>query len=332
MTSALIDLGLFTAKSMILVFFILLILIAFFMLLAKSKEKQTGKLTIKNLNEQYEETKQAILQETLTKKELKQYLKDKKEKEKEKQKENQHKKIYVLNFNGDIKATAVSALSEEITAILNVAKPHDEVVLRLESPGGVVHGYGLAASQLLRLRDKNIHLTIAIDKIAASGGYMMACVANQIIAAPFAIIGSIGVIIQLPNFNRVLKDKHIDFEQHTAGNFKRTITVFGENTEEGRNKLKSELEEIHHQFKDLIVKHRTKVDIEKIATGEHWLGEQALKLNLVDHIQTSDDYLLAHSHTATLFEVSYQTKKPFLARLTSTAHNFRDSLLYLFTR
>ena len=76
MTQALIELGLFTAKSMILFFFILFILIAFFMLIAKSKEKQSGKLQIKNLNKQYEETKQNILQETLSKKEFKKYLKE----------------------------------------------------------------------------------------------------------------------------------------------------------------------------------------------------------------------------------------------------------------
>jgi len=333
MAQAFIELGLFAGKSLILVFFIIIVLIAFFILLAKSKGKQRGKLTIKNLNHHYEETKQTLLLEILNKKQFKQFLKETKAHEKEKHKsELISKNIYVLNFHGDIKASAVTALSEEITAILNVAKPEDEVVLRLESPGGVVHGYGLAAAQLLRLRDKNIALTIAIDKVAASGGYMMAAVANRIIAAPFAIIGSIGVILQLPNFNRLLKDNHIDFEQHTAGNFKRTVTIFGENTEEGRAKLQEELEKIHQQFKDLILKYRPQLNIEEVATGEHWLGESALKLNLVDHIQTSDDYLLSNSHHAKLFEITYEVKKPLLARLTGNAASFRDSLLYRFAR
>ena len=233
----------------------------------------------------------------------------------------------MLDFHGDMRASAVATLREEITAILNVATPGDEVILRLESPGGVVHGYGLAAAQLMRLRTRQIPLTVAVDKIAASGGYMMACVANKILAAPFAIIGSIGVVVQLPNFHRVLKDKHIDFEQHTAGEFKRTITLFGENTEEGREKLQHELEDIHQLFKNLIVEHRQQIDIQKVATGEHWLGQQALGLNLVDEIKTSDDYLLERSKDATLYELCYEVKKPFLSRLSGTASTIREKLL-----
>src|SRR5699024_4687864 len=131
-------------------------------------------------------------------------------------------RLFVLNFDGDVRATGVRDLREEISAVLQVARKEDEVLLRLESPGGVVNGYGLAASQLTRVRQHGIKLTIAVDKVAASGGYMMACVGDRIVAAPFAIVGSIGVVGQVPNFNRWLKERDVDFEMHTAGNYKRT--------------------------------------------------------------------------------------------------------------
>ena len=106
-------------------------------------------------------------------------------------------RVYVLDFKGSMDAHEVASLREEVTAVLAVATPQDQVVVRLESPGGVVHGYGLAASQLQRLREKQIPLTVAVDKVAASGGYMMACVADKIVAAPFSIIGSIGVVARI---------------------------------------------------------------------------------------------------------------------------------------
>lgn len=329
MSQALLELGLFTAKSTIILLLILIILIAFFTLLAiaKSKQKQHGKFVIKNLNKKYEEATEAILTETLPKKELKKFFKDKKTQEKARTKAQETaKNVYIINFNGDIKASQVASLREEITVILSIAKPTDEVVVRLESPGGVVHGYGLAAAQLMRLRAKNIPLTITIDKVAASGGYMMACVGNQILAAPFSIIGSIGVIVQLPNFHRLLKDKHIDFEQHTAGEFKRTITMFGENTQEGREKLQHEIEDIHQLFKNLITENRPQINIAEVATGEHWLGQQALGLKLVDKIETSDDYLFNLSKTANLYEICYEVKKPFLSRFTESSANLQNKL------
>ena len=211
---------------------------------------------------------------------LKKFLKQEKAKlkgkHKDKKDEDERRRIYVLNFHGDIRASAVSSLREEITAILTVATENDEVFMRLESGGGVVHGYGLAASQLMRLREKNISLTVSVDKVAASGGYMMACVGNRIFAAPFAIIGSIGVIAQIPNFNKVLKKHDVDYEQFTAGEFKRTVTMFGENTDEAKAKFREEIEDIHLLFKDFIVKHRPNVDIVKVSTGESWPGTRAL--------------------------------------------------------
>ncbi len=329
MLPALIELSLFTAKSLVIVCLILIVLIVFFTLLAKSKEKTKGRLIIKNLNKKYDEITESILAETNTKKEFKQFLKEKKKTEKAKQKsekEKNLKNIYVLNFQGDIKASAVSSLSEEINAVLSVAKPSDEVVLKLESAGGMVHGYGLAAAQLMRIRAKQLYLTIMVDKVAASGGYMMASVANIIYSAPFAIIGSIGVIVQLPNFNRLLTENNIEFEQITAGEYKRTLTMFGKNTEQGKEKLQHEIDDVHQLFKNLIMEHRQQIDIKKVATGEHWLGLQALDLKLVDGIKTSDDYLLERSKEANLYEIIYVTKKPFLSKLSSAANMFKEKL------
>jgi serine protease SohB len=200
-------------------------------------------------------------------------------------------------------------------------------VVCVESGGGMVHAYGLATAQLQRIRNKKLTLTVVVDKVAASGGYLMSCVANKILAAPFAIIGSIGVIVQIPNFHRVLKEKQIDLEQLTAGNFKRTLTMFGHNTKEGREKLQEEIEVIHHDFKQVIQDHRQQVDIDKVATGEHWLAIQALELKLVDELTTSDDYLLEQAKTANVYEISYQAKKSFMSKLSASASLFKQNLL-----
>ena len=212
-------------------------------------------------------------------------------------------------------------LREEITAILCVANKEDEVLVRLESGGGVVHGYGLAASQLQRIKEKGLKLTIAVDKVAASGGYMMACVADKLLASQFAYIGSIGVLAQLPNFNKLLKKNDIEFEQHTAGEFKRTLTVFGENNDEGRAKFKEQIEEIHVLFKDFVQSQRPDMDIDKVATGEYWPGIKAKSLCLIDDITTSDDYILSHYPAREIFSVKYAVKKNVAEKLGMSAAN-----------
>ncbi len=317
------QLFLFTAKTLILVMFILFLLLGIVGILSRGKEKLSGHITIKNLNKKYRETRDMLAMEILTKAQLKKRHKEQKQVDKNKTKALKHtpaKHIFILNFNGDIKASAVTALREEVTAVLGIATPADEIVVKLESGGGMVHAYGLAASQLMRIRQQNIPLTVIVDKVAASGGYMMACIANKILAAPFAIIGSIGVIIQLPNFHRLLKEKNIDFEQITAGQFKRTLTLFGENTEKGREKMHEEIEDVHRLFKDLIQEHRPTIDINQVATGEHWLGSHALTLKLVDELRTSDDYLLAASEQAELYEVCYHMKKSLLEKFSAAVH------------
>jgi serine protease SohB len=235
--------------------------------------------------------------------------------------------MFVINFDGSPMAKEVDALRREITAVLCVAKEGDEVLVNVESGGGVVHGYGLAASQLQRIKDKGLKLTISIDKVAASGGYMMACVADKIISAPFAIVGSIGVIAQIPNFNKVLKKNDIDFEMHTSGEFKRTLTLFGENTDEGRTKFRSELEEVHQMFKDFVLENRKNIDIKKVATGEYWYGKKALELDLVDDIQTSDDFLLKANDDYKLYRLKYATKKTLAQKLGFAASQGVESAI-----
>ena len=319
MTEFFLNYGLFLAKTATIVVAIVMVVLFIFIMAGR---KQAGKkeiIEVKKLNKKYDDMARVMNTGMLQKAGLKKYLKEEKERlkgiHKDKKDKNQRKRIYVLNFHGDIRASAVSSLREEITAILMVATNNDEVFVRLESGGGVVHGYGLAASQLMRLRDKNISLTVSVDKVAASGGYMMACVGNRIIAAPFSIIGSIGVIAQIPNFHKVLKKHDVDFDQFTAGEFKRTVTMFGENTEEAKAKFREEIEDIHVLFKDFIVQHRPDVDIVKVSTGESWPGTRALERKLVDELKTSDDYLLENSKHADLYEVSYVSKKSLIEKI-----------------
>lgn len=309
--------GLFLLETVTLTAAILIVFAGFFALLNRNK-RQPESLTIKKLNEKYEDLAEELNNTILDKKEFK-ALKQTQKKEKKGTKDKKNKSLedikkritYVLNFEGDIKASAVENLREEISALLTVAKPNDEVVVNIDSGGGTVTGYGLAASQLQRIRDHKLHLTVCIDEVAASGGYLMAAVANQILAAPFAIIGSIGVLMQQPNLHRLLKKHHIDYEMLTSGEYKRTITVFGENTEKGRQKCKEELEAVHHAFKQHIVNYRPHLDLNTVSTGEHWLARKALELGLIDGLMTSDDYLMKACKDNDVYELTYERKKTF---------------------
>jgi serine protease SohB len=239
----------------------------------------------------------------------------------------EQKRVFVVKFNGNVSASAVTNLREEVTAILTQAKPEDEVVVKLESSGGMVHSYGLASSQLDRLRKKGIPITVCVDKVAASGGYMMACVGDKILAAPFAVIGSIGVVAQLPNFHRLLKKNDIDFELLTAGEHKRTLTVFGENTEQGREKFIEDLQDTHQLFKSYVAERRPKIDIDKVATGDVWFGSRALELSLVDGLMTSDEYLTQQATDSKLYEINYVQKKKLPQKLGIAAEQSADRLI-----
>ncbi len=315
--------GLFFAKVATSVIALLVLMAGSMVIVLKGKEKSKQKLEIKPLHEKLDEFSETMSEAILSKKEFKKFQKNKKIENKSEKKDK--KRIFILNFQGDIRASNLSSFQEEITAVLTIAKPSDEVLVKVESAGGMVHAYGLAASQLDRIKKQNIFLTVAVDKIAASGGYLMACVADKIIAAPFAIIGSIGVVAQIPNFHRLLKKNDIDFEQVTAGEYKRTLTVFGENTESAKKKFQEELNEIHHCFKDFVSEHRRVLEINKVATGEHWLASKAKEFQLVDELMTSEDYLMGASKNCDLYEVSYTQKKSWITKIFQ---DFRKSLMF----
>jgi serine protease SohB len=352
--------SLFLAETATVVIAILSVLI--FILSQRRKSSTTvGRLSVKDISQEYEQVKDDMLMSSMDDVEAKQFAKDlKKQKKLEKKQAKQiakkkkaqannqtdnastddntkpvdttdeqpKPKLFVLSFNGSMDAHEVEELRQEITAVLAIIKPEDQVVIKLESPGGVVHGYGLAASQLLRFRTRNIPFTAVVDKVAASGGYMMACTASKIVAAPFAIVGSIGVVAQIPNFNRLLKKHDVDIELQTAGEYKRTLTMFGENTDEGRQKFKQELEETHLLFKDFVKEYRPNVDIEQVATGEHWFATQAKEKGLVDEISTSDDFILSHLETHKIIAVSYQRKQKLSEKLSKNVVKGMERLFF----
>ncbi|MEN7341710.1 MAG: protease SohB [Pseudomonadota bacterium] len=308
------DYGLFLAKLLTLLLGVFVVLV---MIASVSRRGQSNEtLRVEKLNDKYRSIRDRLLRAVVSSADAKQLKKQQKAEAKEREKSSESKpRTFLINFKGDIKASAVTQLREEVSAILAVANESDEVFVTLENPGGVVHEHGLAAAQLTRIRDHGVSLTVAVDKVAASGGYLMACVANQILAAPFAIVGSIGVIAQLPNFNRALEERGVDFEQITAGQHKRTVTMFGKNTDEDRAKLKEELEDIHTLFKEAVGKYRPTLDLARVATGEHWYGTRALELGLIDSIVTSDEALIDRAVERDIFSVSYEIKQPLQKKL-----------------
>ncbi|EAR59491.1 protease SohB [Neptuniibacter caesariensis] len=338
MVEFLADYSLFLAKSVTVVVAIIAVVAGIALVSARSRsDGKHGDIQVTHFNDELLDMKEAIEAEILDKDELKAIHKEEKKKEKEEKKarkknppkvdEPRRKRIYVVDFDGDIKASEVEPLRQEISAILQLAEAEDEIVIRLESPGGMVHEYGLASSQIERIKRKELSLTICVDRVAASGGYMMACLADKLIAAPFAIVGSIGVIAQLPNFHRLLKKHDVDYEVLTAGEYKRTLTVFGENTEKGREKFVEELEETHELFKNFVHEYRPQVDIDKVATGEIWFGKQALENQLVDELMTSDQYLIDAAEEADIFEIRYEEKKTLQDKLSEFTVDSGDRLV-----
>lgn len=312
----LVEFGMFTGKVLIVVVGIIAVIIAIVSAAMRNKEAEE-QISVTHLNKKLKKVTQKMKEVLLDKKELKAEAK-KTKKEKKKDQGKLPSQVFVINFEGDMRASAVKQLKTEVTAILSVARSGDEVVACVESPGGVVHGYGLAASQLLRLKQKGLKLTVCVDKVAASGGYMMACTADKIISAPFAIVGSIGVLAQVPNLHRFLKKHDIDYEEITAGDYKRTISMLGEITEKGREKFTEQMENTHVLFKGFVAENRPSLEISKVATGEYWFGNDAKHLGLVDEISTSDQYLMDLCDVAEIYQVKAEPKKKLADKLAET--------------
>jgi serine protease SohB len=331
MTELILEYSLFLAKT-VTVLMALGLVIMMLGRLRRTHQRLPETLEVVHLNQKYADMRRVLRQTTLPRRQFHHALRAERAEQRSRKKKLSRsketpKRIFVLDFHGDITATEVGALRESITAILQEASAEDEVLVRLENAGGLVHEHGLAASQLARIRQRQIRLTVAVDKVAASGGYLMACVADRIIAAPFAILGSIGVLAQLPNFHQLLSRHGIEFEQLKAGDYKRTLTVFGENREEDRARLQAQLDDTHALFQGFVQEYRPKLDLEKIATGEAWHGKQALGLGLVDDLMTSDDYLMGTSGEAELYLVEYSVKKRPFERLVSSIRAVAGTLL-----
>ncbi len=327
--------GLFLLKAITVLVVILIIIGA----AVAKKKSASGELKITNLNKKYLHLKEAIQEATLDKKALKQENKAKKKKEKAEKKASNAKtdiqvkpRLFVIEFEGDIKASSVPSLREEVTAILAAANSNDEILVNLNNSGGVVHEHGLAASQLVRIKQANLPLTVAVDKVAASGGYMMACVADKILAAPFAIVGSIGVVAQLPNFHRLLDKAGVDFEQHTAGEYKRNVTMFGKNTDKERQQLKEQLEDIHDLFRGFVTDYRPSLDMKEVGTGQYWYGSRAKELTLVDEIMTSDDYLSSAANEKDIFHIQYEFEKTLMEKMSNGGALLFDKVISRLSR
>lgn len=338
----LIEYGMFLAKVVTLVVAFVILLVAIISMSTRSRRHSAGKgaISVVRLNDELDDMRDAMKRVIYDKATFRheQKLEKKRHKEEERERKRQlktevvdpdsdnhlKKRVYVLDFDGDIEASEVESLREEITAVLSMATARDEVIVRLESPGGMVHAYGLASSQLGRIKDSGIPLTICVDKVAASGGYMMACLADKLVAAPFAILGSIGVLVQLPNFNRLLRKHDVDYETISAGEFKTTLTTFGEITQRGRDKVREDVEEMHDIFKTWVKQHRPVVDIDNIATGETWVGLQARDKNMIDEVMTSDECIVRSCEEADVFAVSYEIRKSLGDRFGVAVHKVLD--------
>ena len=337
--------GLFLAKAVTVVVAILIVVLAIASAAMKGRQKRReGELEVEHLNHRFEESREALEARMVPEDERKNWLKARKKRDKAEQKqkkaaakkkkgatptEDVRPRVFVVDFHGDIKASATSSMAEAINGVLALANPErDEIVVRLESGGGLVHSYGLAAAQLDRIRQKGLRLTACVDKVAASGGYMMACVADHIVASPFAILGSIGVVAQLPNFHRLLKKHDIDYEILTAGEYKRTLTLFGENTDKGREKFREDLEDTHKLFKEHVSERRPQLDMEAVANGDIWFGRRALEVRLVDELKTSDDYLMAACDRADVYLVSFERKRSLQEKVGLASGNIVERITW----
>jgi serine protease SohB len=318
------DVAGFGAKALLVfITFVLCALVA--AALVRRGRRPPAGIRVRAMNQSFRRTMDQVRRSVMTAKDFK---RDRRQRAKaERKRDVPEKNLYVLDFKGDMVAGAVDSLREEITAVVSVARPGDEVVLRLESAGGVMHAYGLAASHLTRLKARNVHLTVCIDRIAASGGYLMACVADEILAAPFAIVGSIGVAAPVPNLHRLLDRHGVDYEEMTAGEYKRTVSMLAEITEKGRAKLQEQIEDAHALFKEFVEEYRPGLDLEEVGTGEHWYGSRAEALGLVNRLVTSDDYLLSRLDEANLYAVTFERQRKVRERIAQTMSVAAEKLL-----
>lgn len=329
------DYAIFLLKAVTIVIAIMIVISSIASATMRRQSKtDVGTLHIRSLNEFYEQMSKAMEQSLLSPGEFKKRIKVERKAKKKEQKQEAKKKesatedqedtkdkthVYVIEFVGDLEASKVNTLRHEVSAVLSTASEGDEVVVKIESSGGLVHSYGLAASQLLRIKSAGLKLTVAIDQVAASGGYMLAVVADRILAAPFAVVGSIGVAAEIPNLHRFLKKYDIDYDVITAGDYKRTLTMFGENTDAARDRFVQEIEDVHALFREFVDTNREGLDLDAVSTGETWYGQRALDVKLVDEIMTSDQLIMDACKACKVFEVKWMMPKKKVGEILSEA-------------
>lgn len=311
------ELLLFVAKSLVALVVLTLAVIVIARA-ARGGGTSRGRLRITRLNDRIGGLEASLRLPRLGKKEQKAWLK-KREAAETALEQSGRPATFVVDFKGDLQASAVEDLRETVSAIIAGHREGDEVLLRIESPGGTVHGYGLAASQLARLRAAGLRVVACVDKVAASGGYMMACESDEVVAAPFAIVGSIGVVASVPNLHRLLEKYGVDYEEMTAGEHKRTVSMFGKIEPEGREKFLEQLAEIHNLFRDHVLRNRPAAKAELISTGEHWPASRAVELGLVDRIATSDDEVMRRVKEREVYEVRYRRPRSWQSRMGRAA-------------
>lgn len=228
----------------------------------------------------------------------------------------------VLRFEGDTMATGRQDFARMVDEVLHNKERIQRVIVVVNSPGGGVSVYGQMFAGMERMRNAGVDVTACVDTYAASGGYLMSVPAQRIIAAPFAMVGSIGVVSEFMNFNKLLRRLGVEPMTITAGELKRTVTPLSEVTEENKAAYKAQLEAIHRQFIAVVKKYR-EVDADRVCTGNHWTAAESveLKLNLVDGLATSQEYLFEANQTEDLVTIS-KLQNPYEKSVLGLARRF----------
>lgn len=283
----------------------------------KGKAQNEQKIALKSYEKRYYEALTPQVREFVEKKDLTALKKAQKAAQKEK-----GSCLYVIDFDGDMQASNTVQLAETTSCLLPLLRSTDKVLVRVKSSGGLVPHYGYAASQLSRLRSK-ASLTVAIDHIAASGGYLMACVAHEIIAAPFAIVGSIGVVGLVPNVHPLLKNHGIDVHEHTAGEYKRSLSPWAAVTPEKVQRYEHELSMTHELFQEFVQQYRPNLEPEVLQTGEYRYAARSVgDTGLVDKVQSSDDFIAEHLPKYHVIFVTCREEKSVWQRLSGALMHF----------
>ncbi len=194
----------------------------------------------------------------------------------------------------------------EVDDIVRELKAHREnpsiraVVMRINSPGGVVAPTQELHDAVLRLRQAGKPVVASLGAVAASGGYYVAVACDQIYANPGTLTGSIGVIMQLANLEQLLKKVGVDYVVVKAGQFKDIGNVARAMTLDERRVMQALLDDVHGQFIGAVATGRKlpREDVVRLADGRVFSGTQAKELRMVDALGGLEDAVLASAKLA----------------------------------